>query len=282
MTTIQSALQTAAKQLGEITEENRLEAEILLMFSLQKPRSYLHAWPETKLTTAQTTIFRKLIRRRILGEPVAYLTGEKEFWSLPLKVTPNVLIPRPETELLVELALKMLPEKPTCKVADLGTGSGAIALALASERPHWRITATDISPAALLIAKQNASRLGLQQITFLAGDWCDALGDHDYDLIISNPPYVAAGDPHLEHGGLPFEPEQALASGYSGLDDIEKIIRQTGDFLRPGGWLMLEHGYDQETSVQKLLADTGYQAIQCHRDLAGLPRATVAKRARAC
>ncbi|HID82537.1 MAG TPA: peptide chain release factor N(5)-glutamine methyltransferase [Chromatiales bacterium] len=282
MTSIKTALQSAAGQLQNISEENKLEAEILLMFALQKPRSFLHAWPEKELDETQFKKYQHLVSRRIKGEPVAYIVGEKEFWSLPLKVTPDVLIPRPETELLVELALKFLPEKKHFKVADLGTGAGAIALALASERPDWKITATDRSKAALEVAEKNAAFLKIKNIRFLSGQWCTAFKENDYDLIISNPPYVAENDPYLQQGGLPFEPRQALASGEEGLDDIKIIIQQVKKYLIPGGWLMLEHGYDQAEAVGVLLNKAGYESIQCHADLAGLPRATVAAVTETC
>lgn len=276
MISIKSALRSAAGQLQNISEENKLEAEILLMFVLGKPRSFLHAWPEKELTEKELNNYHRLISRRIKGEPVAYIMGEKEFWSLPLKITPDVLIPRPETELLVELALKLSPEKKHCKVADLGTGSGAISLALASERPSWKITATDNSKSALEIAEKNAALLKIKNIHFLSGQWCEALKENNYDLIISNPPYVAESDPYLKQGDLPFEPQQALASGNKGLDDIKIIIQQAQTHLKPGGRLMLEHGYNQEKPVAELLNRAGYKSIQCHPDLAGLPRATIA------
>ena len=276
MTSIKTALQSAAGQLQNISEENKLEAEILLMFVLQKPRSYLHAWPEKKLSEKQLNNYQQLVSRRTKGEPVAYIVGEKEFWSLPLKVTPDVLIPRPETELLVEIALKYFQGKKHCKAVDLGTGSGAISLALASERPNWEITATDRSKPALEVAEKNAALLQINNIRFLSGQWCAALKENNYDLIISNPPYVAETDPYLKQSGLPFEPQQALASGNEGLDDIKIIIRQAKTHLTSGGWLMLEHGYDQAEAVGELLNRAGYESIQCHPDLAGLPRATIA------
>lgn len=276
MTSIKTALNSAAEELRKKNEEHKLEAEILLMFILKKPRSFLHAWPEKKLAEKELNNYQQLISRRINGEPVAYIIGEKEFWSLPLAITPDVLIPRPETELLVELALKFSPGKEHCKMADLGTGSGAISLALATERPSWKITATDNSKSALEIAKRNAALLIIKNIHFLSGQWCDALKENNYDLIISNPPYVAKNDPYLKQDGLPFEPQQALASGNEGLDDIKIIIHQAKKYLKPGGGLMLEHGHDQEKSVSELLRNAGYESIQCYHDLAGLPRATIA------
>jgi len=273
---IKTALKSAADQLQSKNEEHKLEAEVLLMFALEKPRSFLHAWPEKKLTEKQSEVFQQLIKLRLKGEPIAYITGEKEFWSLPLKITADVLIPRPETELLVELALEKLDHDKNSKVADLGTGSGAIALALAHERPNWKITATDSSTNALKIAEENASLLHINNITFKSGRWCEALTENDYDLIISNPPYVAENDSYLKQGDLPFEPQQALTSGVDGLDDIKSIIQQSQIYLKPGGWLMLEHGYDQEKPVAVLLNEAGYQAIHCYHDLAGHPRASIA------
>lgn len=270
------AVQSATAQLRISTENPKLEAELLLMSVLRQPRSYLHAWPENILDEAELNSYEQLIQRRLRGEPIAHLTGEKEFWSLPLKITADVLIPRPDTELLVEVALQQIPEHRACKIADLGTGSGAIAIALASERPYSRIMATDISAKALDIAKENAQTLGLANIRFFISEWCNQLNDHEFDIIASNPPYIAEGDPHLDQGDLPHEPASSLSSGPDGLNDIRVIVDQARAYLKPAGKLILEHGYNQQESVALLLSSAGYSGIECHQDLAGNPRVTIA------
>lgn len=273
---------TLAELLREATarfsfDSARLDAEILLSHVLQKPRSHLFAWPEKIPTVEQYTRFVALTEQRASGQPIAYLTSHKEFWSLDLHITADVLIPRPETELLVTLALQRLPNTHAL-VADLGTGSGAIALALASERSEWNMVATDASRKALEVARSNAKRLGLA-ITFTHGNWCSALPPQQYDLIISNPPYIANNDPHLKHGDVCFEPEQALSSGPTGLTDLQTIVNTAPAFLKPGAWLLLEHGYNQQRDVTHLLQHAGYQAIETQRDLAGHPRVTSGKTA---
>ena len=255
-----------------ISETPRLDAEILLAAALDRPRSYLHAWPERRPEPEQAARFAAWLERRSSGEPVAYLLGRREFWSLELEVTPDTLIPRPETELLVELALERLPADRPVAVADLGTGSGAIALALAAERPLARIVATDRSPAALTVARHNARRLSMANIEFREGDWCAPLGDERFDLIAGNPPYVAAADPRWQVGELRFEPPAALVSGADGLDALRVIIGQAPDYLKPGGWLLLEHGYDQGETVPALLREHGFDTVNDHRDAAGISR----------
>ena len=269
---IKEGLQTASAELIPHSDTPALEAEILLMSVLEKPRSYLHAWPEKTLNNTEMEKYEQCINQRIAGEPIAHITGEKEFWSLPLRITPDVLIPRPETELLVEVALRYIPEHTRLEIADLGTGSGAIAIALASERPYCRITATDKSAKALELARQNARKLELENIRFIISDWCAELKDQTYDMIVSNPPYIAENDPHLNQGDLPREPRLALTSGADGLDDIRVIIDEARQSLKPGGRLIIEHGYDQEAAVKQLLASAGYINITCHYDPAGLPR----------
>jgi len=276
VTNIRQAIQNASTQLIPYTESPVLEAELLLMSTLQKPRSYLHAWPENILDEVELNTYKHLIQRRLQGEPIAHITGEKEFWSLPLKISADVLIPRPDTELLVEVALLQIPEHRACKIADLGTGSGAIAIALASERPYSKITATDISAKALSIAEENAQTLGLKNIRFTISHWCNQLNDHEFDIIASNPPYIAEGDPHLGLGDLPHEPASSLTSGSDGLNDIRVIIDQARHYLKPTGKLILEHGYDQQESVARLLSSAGYSGVECHRDLAGNPRVAIA------
>ncbi len=281
--TIQSELQAAIARID--SDSPRLDAEVLLAHSLNKPRSHLLAWPDKVIQPSALQQFNQLIQKRIDGQPISYLTGTREFWSMNLTVTPDVLIPRPETELLVETALARLSDVDS-QAADLGTGSGAIAIALAKERPNWQITATDQSQAALRIAAANAAQQNLGNIEFRHSDWLESLADKRFDLIISNPPYIAATDPHLDQGDVRFEPDQALASGVDGLDDIKKIIAQSPAHLKPNAWLMLEHGYNQSSAVQKLLEGTPqhnmencqqYTCIESLADLSGQSRVTVAQ-----
>ncbi|WP_051302659.1 peptide chain release factor N(5)-glutamine methyltransferase [Sedimenticola selenatireducens] len=257
----------------------QLEAQVLLAHVLQTPRSHLYAWPEQPLNAAQRIAFLTLLERRQQGEPVAYLTGQREFWSLSLRVTPDTLIPRPETELLVEQALALLDPGGDARVADLGTGSGAIAAAIASERPRARLLATDISAAALAVAADNFRRLGLRRIETRQGNWCSALHPGErFDLILSNPPYVAEGDPHLLRDGLPWEPATALSSGADGLDDIRRLIGGAPDHLAADGWLLIEHGLDQGSAVRRLFDQAGYLETSTHQDLAAHDRLTRGKR----
>jgi len=274
---IDTALADATRVLTD-SATARLDAELLLTHVLEQPRSYLFTWPERLLDDAQATAFRQLVNRRRDGIPVAYLTGQREFWHLTLKVTEATLIPRPDTELLVELALDLLPGQATVKVADLGTGSGAIALALASERPHWEVLAIDKSPEALAVARENASCHRIANTQFLEGSWCEPLAADSMTMIVSNPPYIASADPHLKEGDVRFEPMSALASGADGLDDIRQIARQALPCLIPGGWLLLEHGYDQGAPVRDILAHGGFTDIRTEADLASHDRVTVARR----
>jgi len=277
---IQTLLKTAIS-LGL----SRLDAEVLLAHVLGVTRVYLYSWPEKKLFEEDSRQFNSLVERRLSGEPIAYLTGRKEFWSLALEVAPSVLIPRPETELLVELALKLLPlpqDKKTLNILELGCGSGAIALALASERPHWQIIATDISPAALAIAKKNAENSSLYNIEFYLGDWFQALSHLSsltlFDAIISNPPYIADNDPHLLNPELSFEPILALKAGNNGLQDLENIIDHAQDYLLSKAWLLLEHGYDQAEPVAAFFKAKNYLNIQHYKDLAAVNRVTVGQK----
>jgi release factor glutamine methyltransferase len=247
----------------------------LLAQATGKTRTYFRAWPEKLLTEAEETLFQNLLAQRLRGQPIAYITGIREFWSREFIVTPDVLIPRPETELLIELVLKRIPPKQPAQIADLGTGSGAIAITLALELPNTHITALDISPAALNIAEQNAARLGSDNIRFLQSDWFAALPcDERFDLIVSNPPYIAETDPHLQQGDVRFEPLSALSSGSDGLDAIRLIVRAASARLKPGGWLLFEHGWDQAESARALLAGAGFQTIESFADLQGHLRAS--------
>lgn len=275
-TTIRSLLELAVRRLDP--ESARLDAEVLLAACLGKSRSYLHAWPEHDVDAATQDRFAAWIARRAGGEPVAYLTGMREFWSLPLAVTPDVLIPRPETETLVALALEKMPAHRALQIADLGTGSGAIALAIASERPACAVLAADTSAAALKVARGNAKRLGVANIRFVAGAWCAPLGGNRFDFILCNPPYVAAADPHLEAGDVRFEPRAALVAGPAGMDELARIIPCAYRNLCEGGWLLVEHGYDQGGKVTKLFAAEGYRDISDHTDDAGLSRVTLGRR----
>jgi release factor glutamine methyltransferase len=272
--TIADTLRLAADTLARHTDSAspRLDAQILLGSVLAVGRSALIARGDEGIESDALEDYQKLIARRIAGAPVAYLTGTREFWSLPLKVTPAVLIPRPETERLVELALQLLPQKEERSVLDLGTGSGAIALAIASERPLARITGVDISPAALAVAKENSLALLQPRIAWRVGSWFEPVAGERFDLVVSNPPYVAAGDRALE--ALAAEPALALTSGPTGLESLRAIIGAAASHLKPAGRLLLEHGSEQGREVGRLLERNGFRAIQSHNDYSGLPRVT--------
>lgn len=270
--TLRALLHDATQRLATVSASPRLEAELLLAAALDRSRSYLLAWPERAPDPAAGDRFAAWLERRLGGEPVAYILGRREFWSLELEVTPDTLIPRPETERLVELALERLAADRPGTVADLGTGSGAIALAIAQERPQARIVATDRSAAALAVAHRNARRLGIANVEFRQGDWCAALDGERCALIASNPPYVATTDPHWGNGELRFEPPTALLAGADGLADLRTIIAQAPAALATDGWLLLEHGYDQGAAVPALLRERGFVAVSDHRDAAGLSR----------
>lgn len=247
------------------------EARLLLAHVVQHPAAWLLAHNEQTLPAAALDTFQMLVRQRAAGEPVAYLLGQREFYGREFSVSPAVLIPRPETELLVEIALEKIGAGTTADILDLGTGSGCIALTLALERPQARATAVDASPAALAVAQENAQRLGAG-VRFLLSDWFAALKSERFDLIVGNPPYIAAKDPHLGQGDLRHEPSTALASGEDGLEALSKIIAAAPAHLVPGGSLWLEHGYDQATAIRALLAAAGFTAIEQHMDLAGIVR----------
>jgi release factor glutamine methyltransferase len=250
------------------------EARLLLAHVLDRDRAWIAAHGNAPLTREQALAFDALARRRRDGEPVAYLTGRREFFGLDLEITPDVLIPRPETELLVELALTWLGQEASARVLDLGSGSGAVALALARQRPRSKFVGTDVSAAAVALARRNSERLGIANATFIESDWFASVPPERFALIVANPPYVAEEDPHLGRGDLRFEPESALASGSDGLEAIRAIVAAAPEYLPPDGALALEHGYDQAPAVQALLRASGLRAVASARDLAGIPRVT--------
>ncbi|MBD2837904.1 peptide chain release factor N(5)-glutamine methyltransferase [Pseudomonas sp. JM0905a] len=249
----------------------RLDAELLLAAALGKPRSFLHTWPERVVSSEVAERYASYLERRRGGEPVAYILGHQGFWSLDLEVAPDTLIPRPDTELLVETALALLPANPA-EVLDLGTGTGAIALALACERLSWKVTGVDRVAAAVELAERNRARLKLNNARFVESHWFSALGEQRFAMIVSNPPYIRAQDPHLVEGDVRFEPASALVAGADGLDDIRQIIQNAPRHLSPGGWLLLEHGYDQAQDVRDLLSRQGFQQVESRRDLGGHER----------
>ena len=271
--TISDALHTATLLLERSSASARLDAELLLEHVTGLSRTDFRAAPERALPAAAGWSFQQLIRRRLQGEPVAYIRGQQEFWSLLLEVTPAVLIPRPETELVVERTLALL--RPDAKeMADLGTGSGAIALAVATERPSLQITAVDASGDALEVARRNAARLQIGNVRFERGSWFAPLAGRRFDVVAANPPYVARGDTDLAPDVSRFEPEFALIAGATGLEAIEQIVAQAGQHLQPGGWLVLEHGWTQAGAVRDRLVRSGFAHVRSHADLAGHERVT--------
>lgn len=277
---IKQAVQFTAGRLRNASDTAQLDAELLVGSSCNKTRAQLLAYPEIELSATQIALLDKNVERRVLGEPIAYILGHKEFWSLDFTVTRDTLIPRPETEHLLEWVLENFSKNSFLKVADLGTGAGAIAIALAHARPHWILHATDQSPAALDVATHNALKHQIHNIKFFLGHWCEALIEKNYDLIISNPPYIATADPHLEQ--LKFEPLIALQAGHDGLDAIRIIIRQTHNYLNPGGYLVLEHGMGQGQTILSLLAAANYFHYEDHLDLAGIDRFVSASKPESC
>lgn len=261
----------------------RIEVQMLLQRALGVSRAYLLTHPEQLLDATQRSTYDAMLQRRLLGKPIAHILGEREFFGLTLKVTPDTLIPRPDTELLVELALQHIPSPPLAgeegrqagkgrRVLDLGTGSGAIALSIAHMRPDTEVIAVDASAPALAVARENAQRLGVANVRYVQSDWFAALHGQSFDLIVSNPPYIAAGDVHLKRGDVRFEPLSALVSGADGLDDIRHIIDQAASFLEKHGWLLLEHGYDQGVAVRDLLQQSGFSEVFSAKDIAGIER----------
>lgn len=255
------------------SETPRLDGELLLSHVTGWSRTSFRAWPEREVSAEQAGYFRQLLARRVAGEPVAHLLGEQDFWSLTLRVTPATLIPRADTECLVEMALS-LPLPAQAEVLDLGTGTGAIALALASEQPGWRVQGSDAMPGAVELARDNAARLNLP-VTIHQSHWFDELPLARFDLIVSNPPYIAADDHHLQQGDVRFEPATALVAGADGLDDLRQIVAQAPAWLAPGGWLLVEHGYDQAPAVQGLFLQAGFSAVDSRQDYGRQDRLTL-------
>ncbi|MDZ5512854.1 peptide chain release factor N(5)-glutamine methyltransferase [Vibrio fluvialis] len=274
--TIEAALKAATLQLTQSGSDSpSLDAAVLLCHALDKPRSYLLTWPDKVLDAPIQAMFDALLQRRITGEPVAYIIGEREFWSLPLKVSPSTLIPRPDTERLVEVALEKA-QTLEGDILDLGTGTGAIALALASELPHRRVVGIDLRDEAQQLATDNANRLHITNVTFLQGSWFDPLSrGTKFALIVSNPPYIEENDPHLVQGDVRFEPKTALVAADNGLADIKHISDAGRDYLQNGGWLAFEHGYDQGASVRTIMQALGYQQVVTEQDYAGNDRVTL-------
>jgi release factor glutamine methyltransferase len=270
MVTIAQLLRCA----GELPmDSGRRDVEILLSHCLQKPRTWLYTWPESEVAPESAQHFEQLLQQRREGLPVAYITGSRDFWSLQLAVNSHTLIPRPETETLVEWALEL--ELPgDAAVLDLGTGSGAIALAVASERPRWQVTALDASAEALQMARANATRASLERVVFLQSDWYQAVRQKRFHLLLANPPYIDAEDPHLLQGDVRFEPHAALVASGGGLAELARLVTGAPAHLHPGGWLLLEHGFEQGPAVRELLREAGFSGVSTRRDIAGQERIT--------
>ncbi len=275
MTDIASLLKQTTSEYGAGLQ--RIDAEFLLAHALGKPRSWLYAFADQPLNERQCTDFGALVQRRAMGEPVAYITGRRGFWSFDLQVSPDTLIPRPETELLVELALARIHPEQTCRVLDLGTGSGAVALAIAHECPLAHVIAVDFSDAALRVARSNAAELKMHTLEFIQSDWYTAVAGQTFDVIVSNPPYIEESDQHLQQGDLRFEPQTALASGADGLDAIRSIAAGAGMHLKPKGWLLVEHGWTQASAIRELFAQAGFTDISTEQDLEGRDRVTLGR-----
>lgn len=269
--TIQNALNTWRKL---DSDSPRLDVECLLMHVLSCDQSYLRTWPEKLLTENQQKLFNELFERRVLGEPIAHICGKRAFWTLNLNVSQHTLIPRPDTELLVEKILE-LSLTSNAAILDLGTGTGAIALALASERSNWKVLATDLIPDAVLLARQNAADHHLANVEIIHSDWFQQIPEQLFDLIVSNPPYIDPDDKHLKQGDVRFEPLTALISENHGLADIEHILREAKSYLKDGAFLVFEHGYDQKDSVATLALQYGYSDIECYKDYGAQDRMTM-------
>jgi release factor glutamine methyltransferase len=272
---------TSASQLQAVSDTARLDTELLLMDVLQKNRTYLYAWPEIVLSSEQQKKFSDFFSRRLSGEPIAHILGYREFWSLSLDVDASTLIPRPDTEVLVEVVLDVFKEDNSQKrrlCLDLGTGTGAIALALASEKPHWQLTGVDKSEVAVELAEKNRKKLDFSHVKFFVSDWFGQIPTQEFDVIVSNPPYIASDDVHLQQGDLRFEPTTALVAKEDGFADIKHIIQESWNYLSVDGWLVLEHGYQQAQQVRDLLIQHKFSQIDTRRDYAGHERVTLGKK----
>lgn len=279
--TIAQCLQKST-ELATVSDTPRLDVELLLAHILQKTRTWLFTWPDASLSDAQTKIFQDYFSRRISGEPIAHIIGVREFWSLPLAVNSSTLIPRPDTELLVEILLQLFLDDSLTQIRtllDLGTGTGAIALAAASEKPHWQVLAVDKSQDAVLLAEKNRTQLQLTNVRVQQSDWFAQIANSEkFDVIVSNPPYIDPQDPHLDQGDVRFEPRSALIADKKGLADIEWIISHSVNYLTHSGWLLLEHGYDQGAAVRDLLHEQGFVAVETRCDYGGNERVTLAQK----
>ncbi len=275
--TIESTLDDATSLLKDVSDSARLDSELLLMHVLKKDQSFLYAWPEQELDSQDVDDFHELVNRRKQGEPIAYIIGYRDFWSLRLLVNSHTLIPRPETETLVEQAVALIRKHNLQNILDLGTGSGAIALAIAKECPGVSVTAIDKSESALTVAEQNKHNNQITNVDFLQSSWFSSLENSQFELIVANPPYIAENDPHLYQGDVRFEPQHALIAGSKGLDDLTSIISEAQLHLYPSGWLICEHGFQQALPVTELFINYQYQNIKTFQDLAGLDRITLGR-----
>jgi len=273
-------VEAATRLVAAGSPSARLDAEVLLCHVLGVERTWLYTWGDRPAEAAAARRFRELVARREAGKPVAYLTGEREFWGLALATDPSTLIPRPDTETLVEAALALAPATRG-RLLDLGSGSGAIALAFASERPGWRVLGLELRPEAVALARHNAARHALTNAEFRESDWFSALAAgataERFDLIVSNPPYIAAYDPHLAEGDVRFEPRSALVAGDAGLADLRHLVARAREHLRPAGWLLLEHGFRQAAAVRQALLAAGYAEVASRRDLGGHERISLGR-----
>ena len=272
MTNIKQALQSAREKLKQSSASFALDCEVLLCHILHVKKAYLYTYPEKTLTEIQLSCFQELVNARQAGKPIAYLTGKQEFWSLDLNVTPATLIPRADTELLVSKTLEKLTNINSAQILELGTGSGAISLAIAKSRPDINIIAADVCQAALDVAINNAKELAIINIKFVLSNWYSKIGDIKFDAIVANPPYIEADDPHLKQGDVRFEPKNALISGNDGLESLTQIISDAKKHLKQGGHILVEHGYNQGPAVKQLLANNGFTELSCWQDLAGNDR----------
>lgn len=274
--TLSEGLAWASPQLLDVSDTPKLDAEVMLLHIIHKQRGYLYTWPDERLTSEQIGDYTKMVARRVLGTPIAHIVGEREFWSLSFMVNPTTLIPRPDTEILVETALN-LPLAATAKVLDLGTGTGAIALSLAYEKPLWQITAVDKIIEAVALAKANRAHLDQPQVDIIQSDWFDSIRCYDFNLIVSNPPYIDEADAHLEEGDVRFEPHSALTASEHGFSDLYHIAGCARDYLSPGGYLLLEHGFEQAIQVRDKMIELGYENVATVRDFGSNDRCTLGR-----